>query len=129
MLDDSTDKFLTYRFTVVPFGSSSSPFMLAAVLDLHLSKVTSPVAADMKENIYVDNILVTAPKCRRNVIAQALVRELLVRITTFNIDTITARDIHNNRITHTRVLTRLHNCTKYSFVVLDNILLSKLFYY
>ena len=31
--------------------------MLAAVLDLHLSKVASPVAADMKENIYVDNIL------------------------------------------------------------------------
>ena len=56
-LDDSTDKFLTYRFTVVPFGSSSSPFMLAAVLDLHLSHVTSPVAADMKENIYVDNIM------------------------------------------------------------------------
>ena len=31
--------------------------MLAAVLDLHLSKVVSPVAADMKENIYIDNIL------------------------------------------------------------------------
>ena len=31
--------------------------MLATVLDLHLSKVVSPVAADMKENIYIDNIL------------------------------------------------------------------------
>ena len=48
-LDASPDEFLTYRFTVVPFGSSSSPFMLAAVLDLHLSKVVSPVAADMKD--------------------------------------------------------------------------------
>jgi len=39
------------------FGSSSSPFMLAAVLDLHFSKSTSPVALDLKANIYVDNIL------------------------------------------------------------------------
>ena len=31
--------------------------MLAAVLDLHLSKANSPVAIDMKDNIYVDNIL------------------------------------------------------------------------
>ena len=47
----------TYHFAVVPFGSSSSPFMLAAVLDLHLSKSSSPFAADMKQNIYVGNIL------------------------------------------------------------------------
>ena len=55
--DDSATNFLTYRFAVVLFRSSSSPFMLAAVLDLHLSKVASPVALDMKDNIYVDNIL------------------------------------------------------------------------
>ena len=55
--ENFTDKFVTYRYTVVPFGSSSSPFMLAAVLDLHLSKVASPVAEDMKQNMYVDNIL------------------------------------------------------------------------
>ena len=55
--ESSTDTFITYRFTVVPFGSSSSPFMLAAVLDLHLTKVGSSIAQDMKENVYVDNIL------------------------------------------------------------------------
>ena len=55
--DVSTEHFLTYHFAVVPFGLSSSTFMLTAVLDLHLSKATSPVAVDMKENIYVDNIL------------------------------------------------------------------------
>ena len=31
--------------------------MLAAVLDLHLTKVGSQVAQDLKENMYVDNIL------------------------------------------------------------------------
>ena len=31
--------------------------MLAAVLDLHLSKAASPVAEDMKQNMYVNNIL------------------------------------------------------------------------
>ena len=50
-------EFQTYRFTVVPFGASSSPFMLGAVLDLHLSKSPHPVAADMRNNVYVDNIL------------------------------------------------------------------------
>ena len=30
---------------------------MLAVLDLHLTKVGSPVTQDMKENVYVDNIL------------------------------------------------------------------------
>ena len=55
--ESSDTKFETYRFTVVPFGASSSPFMLGAVLDLHLSKSHLQTAADMRENIYVDNIL------------------------------------------------------------------------
>ena len=41
--DNFTDKFITYRFIAVLFGSSSLPFMLAAVLDLHLTKVGSQV--------------------------------------------------------------------------------------
>ena len=49
--------FQIYGFKVVPFGSSSSPFMLGAVLNLHLSKYQSHIADDMKKNIYVDNIL------------------------------------------------------------------------
>ena len=51
---DPTSEFQPYRFTVVPFGSSSSPFMLGAVLDLLLSKLQSKIAT---ENMYVDNIL------------------------------------------------------------------------
>ena len=50
-------KLQAYRFSVVLFGTCSSPFMLAAVLNLHLSKPSSPIANDMKQNIYVDNIL------------------------------------------------------------------------
>ena len=50
-------KLQVYHFAVVPFGSCSSPFMLAAVLNLHLSKTSTPVTNDMKQNIYVDNIL------------------------------------------------------------------------
>ncbi|XP_065911263.1 uncharacterized protein [Dysidea avara] len=51
------NEFQSYRFTVVPFGASSSPFMLGAVLNLHLSKFPDEVAKDMRDNIYVDNIL------------------------------------------------------------------------
>ena len=56
-LESSDTEFQTYRFTVVLFGASSSPFILGAVLDLHLSKSHLQVAADMRNNIYVDNIL------------------------------------------------------------------------
>ena len=46
-----------HRFTMIPFGASSSPFILGAVLDLHLSNSPLQVAADMRDNIYIDNIL------------------------------------------------------------------------
>ncbi|XP_065896035.1 uncharacterized protein [Dysidea avara] len=55
-LKNSDNEFQTY-FTVVPFGASSSPFMFGAVLNLHLSKSSTQVATDMRDNIYVDNIL------------------------------------------------------------------------
>jgi len=56
-LEASDQEMCTYRFTVVPFGSSSSPYMLGAVLNLHLSKFDTVVAQDMRDNIYVDNVL------------------------------------------------------------------------
>jgi len=52
--DNSTNTIYTYRLDVIPFGASN--FMLAAVLDLHLSKVTSKAMIDIKENIDGDNI-------------------------------------------------------------------------
>ena len=56
-LEATNQEMHTYRFTVVPFGSSSSPFMLGAVLNLHLSKFDTAVARDMRDNVYVDNVL------------------------------------------------------------------------
>ena len=56
-LESNDIQFQTYRFTMIPFGASSSPFILGAVLDLHLSNSPLQVAADMRDNIYVDNVL------------------------------------------------------------------------
>ena len=47
----------TFRFKVVLFGATSSPFMLHATLYHHLQNINSPIAADMLSNIYVDNII------------------------------------------------------------------------
>ena len=46
-----------YCFKTVLFGSTSSPFMLHATLYCHLNSHNTPVADDMKKNIYVDNII------------------------------------------------------------------------
>ena len=56
-ITNPSGELATYRFKVVPFGTTSSPFMLNATLDLHLSKFSSPVASDMKANLYVDNLI------------------------------------------------------------------------
>jgi hypothetical protein len=55
--DDPDSPFDTYRFKAVPFGTTSSPFMLNATLQKHVERFSTPVARNMKENMYVDNIL------------------------------------------------------------------------
>ena len=55
-ISDPFGNLVTYCFKVVPFGTSSSPFMLNAMLDLHLKKFSSTVAKDMKSNFYVNNL-------------------------------------------------------------------------
>ena len=54
---EPTSKFCVYRFKVVPFGATSSPFMLNAVLQHHLKQHTSAVSHDMQANLYVDNVI------------------------------------------------------------------------
>ena len=49
--------FNTFRFKTVLFGSTSSPFFLNATLRCHLQNYDQAVAHDIKNNIYVDNII------------------------------------------------------------------------
>ena len=66
-LSDPTDpssQFRIYRFKVVPFGATSSPFILNAVLHHHLKQHNTTVSRDMQINLYVDNIITGCDSCR-----------------------------------------------------------------
>ncbi|XP_064629239.1 uncharacterized protein LOC135488534 [Lineus longissimus] len=54
--NDPNSAFKVYQFKVVLFGAVCSPFILNATVRSHLDKHESPVATDMKDNIYVDNV-------------------------------------------------------------------------
>ena len=52
------DKVRIMRFDRVPFGNKSSPFLLNATIQWHLSQYpTSPVVYELRENMYVDDWL------------------------------------------------------------------------
>ena len=55
----SSDNLIMFRFTKVLFGVISRPFLLAATVNLHLSRVGTENAKRAHDNLYVDN-LVTA---------------------------------------------------------------------
>ena len=54
---ETDDNIQTYRFCRVPFGIIASPFLLAAVIDYHLQSFGTNIAENIKENIYVDNVI------------------------------------------------------------------------
>ena len=56
---DPKSKIITYRFSSVLFGATSSPFLLQATLDFHLRKSTSQYKTLIRENFYVDNLVGT----------------------------------------------------------------------
>jgi hypothetical protein len=55
---DPNSSFDTYRFKAVPFGTTSSPFILDATVQHHFENFNSPVSSlDMKRSMYVDNVI------------------------------------------------------------------------
>ncbi|XP_074658424.1 uncharacterized protein LOC141911298 [Tubulanus polymorphus] len=54
---DPDSDFIVYRFKSVLFGAACSPFILNAVVKLHLEQYDSPVASDLKAKIYLDNVI------------------------------------------------------------------------
>uniref|UniRef100_A0A1I7SYW5 Integrase catalytic domain-containing protein n=1 Tax=Caenorhabditis tropicalis TaxID=1561998 RepID=A0A1I7SYW5_9PELO len=53
----SRDNIQIYRFTRIPFGVSSSPFLLAAYIMYSLDQTAHPLNHEIKQNLYVDNAL------------------------------------------------------------------------
>ena len=54
--DDPESEFIVYRFKSVMFGATSSPFILNATLNKHLTQSTDQVSIDMLRNLYVDDL-------------------------------------------------------------------------
>jgi len=55
---DISSPFVSFRFRVVFFGVTCSPFMLQAILLYHLTSNDSSISLDLLRNLYVDNIVV-----------------------------------------------------------------------
>ena len=54
-----------FRFSRIPFGAKASPFMLGATLDYHYDQQPDTVketVSTLRENTYVDNLMVTGTK-------------------------------------------------------------------
>ena len=57
--DETLEKIATYRFRVVLFGATSSPFLLQKTLAYHLEKHPNELAKSLIPHFYVDNFVCT----------------------------------------------------------------------
>ncbi|CAF1104794.1 unnamed protein product [Didymodactylos carnosus] len=72
----SDNNLQIYRFTRVPFGIISSPFLLAATITYHLRKDGSDIASNILKNIYVDNIITGTDSVDQAIIFYEKTKEL-----------------------------------------------------
>lgn len=56
----TNDNIKFFRFTRIAFGINASPFLLGATIRHHLELTQTPMAKELINNTYVDNILITA---------------------------------------------------------------------
>ena len=54
---DVNSPLIAFRFRVVLFGATCSPFMLQATLTYHLTRNGSGISQDLLRNLYVDNVV------------------------------------------------------------------------
>ncbi|PIK35003.1 hypothetical protein BSL78_28172 [Apostichopus japonicus] len=47
-----------YRFSRIPFGIVASPYLLGATINFHLDKNPGDVSNQIKNNVYVDNVII-----------------------------------------------------------------------
>ena len=83
-LSDASSSFITFRFKVVLFGATCSPFMLNAALNYHLTKNRSDISQDILRNLYVDN-LVSGCHTEGTAIKYFTKSRSLLRSATFNL--------------------------------------------
>ena len=57
----NSDRPRVYRFTRVMFGIISSPYLLGATVEHHLSQVKSELAGLLTKGVYVDNFIIPIP--------------------------------------------------------------------
>ena len=55
--NDPTKDICVYTYNTIVFGHTSSPMSLGAVLQHHVDHFASPMAVDISEKLYVDNLL------------------------------------------------------------------------
>ena len=83
---DPNSTFQLYRFKVVLFGASCSPFMLNAAITFHLQQHQTPVSANLLDSLYVDNV-VTGCDTEQEATQYFLESRSLMNLSKFNLRT------------------------------------------